>query len=593
MDNPAITARHLLTHTSEGILGAVHDYNGSRYGRLGDVIDGATGWTFATHLSERILAPLEMAHTALNPLTSSGPMNAGLDDFMRMLSLDGRYERARSVYLDLAKPYQFDEAFNPIPGMYHLYHNPAAGLLSSVGDLAKFDIALDQGALLGEAALAEMHAPAVTTYPGRPDLQYGLGWYVQDFEGLRLLWHTGRWPPSTSALYLKVPEMDLTFIVLANTDSLTTPFNGVGHGDISQSILMLTFWRYFVLPAQSGIVPPEIDWAADRDALVGQLAAVDDEAVREFLERELWSYRQAAASAGQFDMADKLYQVDEEAYYQSVFRRQKIFTQLSSKSETVSPVIPAAAFIGLSWGLAVWLVLAAGTAVWVALRLRRVEVYTRWGVVFWIGTALVLGPLAVWFERASRPLSGDPKASAWGQACGAAALAVTRYAAAWIVAFTFLLRNDTQPHPLEILGMTYFLPLLLSFGLSQMPIRQQHVRSFGNGSFRRAFMVEAISWNLGYAVFFPLTMLAAVFLLEVMPYPNNPFFWGLTAVIALTGLLVLAPLQHWLLRQGFHSSNKIPALTGAAVQQIRAWPAVLASLVVVITALALTIIQLE
>ena len=122
--------------------------------------------------------------------------------------------------------------YNPIPGMYQIYHNPAAGLISSVADLAKFDLALDAGLLLGDAAKTEMFAPAISTYKNRTDLNYGLGWYVQNFEGLRILWHTGRSNPSTSALDLKIPEEDLTFIVLANTDNLTVPFNSIGSGDV-------------------------------------------------------------------------------------------------------------------------------------------------------------------------------------------------------------------------------------------------------------------------------------------------------------------------------------------------------------------------
>jgi hypothetical protein len=358
---------------------------------------------------------------------------------------------------------------------------------------------------------------------------------------------------------------------------------------------MLTFWRYFVFPELNAFTPPEVDWSADMDTLVGQLDGVEDEAIREFLERELWSYRQAAASAGQFEMAEKLYQVDEQVYYQSVFRRNKFFTQLSSKSDTVPQVIPASAFVGLSWGLAVWLVLAVCAVLWMALRLRRVEVYTRWGRVHWAAAALVLGPLAVWFERASRSPAGDHGSGAWGQACGVAALAVTRYAAAWIVVFTFLLR-DTQPQPLEILGLTYFLPLLLSFVLSQIHVLQHPAETAKNGSLWHALQVEAITWNLGYAVFFPLTMLLTTRLLTIVPYPNNPFFWGLTAVVALAGLLVQAPVQYWLLLRNFRLPVNIP-LSEDTVEPLprfpRTWPAVLASLVVVVVALALTIIQLE
>ena len=180
-----ITVRHLLTHTSEGIPGSKHEYNGSRYGYLSGVIEGATGKTFAENLSERILLPQGMDNTALNPISNwGGPSQIGLANFKLMLFWGEAFKNYPHVYTRLAQPYQFDSEYNIVPGMYHLYHNTGAGLISSVTDLAKFDIALDKDMLLGEAAKNEMFSPAYSTYENRSDLNYGLGWYVQDFEGL-------------------------------------------------------------------------------------------------------------------------------------------------------------------------------------------------------------------------------------------------------------------------------------------------------------------------------------------------------------------------------------------------------------------------
>ena len=139
-----VTVRHLLTHTSEGEPGSRHEYDGDRYGRLGGVIEGATGRTFAELLSERILLPVGMNDTALNPLDNWGGMtSSGLQDFARALGWGEGFEHYPDVYRRLATPYQFGDRYDIVPGMYHLYHNPAAGLVSSVSDLATFDIALD------------------------------------------------------------------------------------------------------------------------------------------------------------------------------------------------------------------------------------------------------------------------------------------------------------------------------------------------------------------------------------------------------------------------------------------------------------------
>lgn len=52
-------------------------------------------------------------------------------------------------------------------------------------------------------------------------LPYGLGWFVEDVEGTRLIWHYGWYPPTVSAFYLKVPEQRLTFLLLSNCDRLS------------------------------------------------------------------------------------------------------------------------------------------------------------------------------------------------------------------------------------------------------------------------------------------------------------------------------------------------------------------------------------
>lgn len=42
-----------------------------------------------------------------------------------------------------------------------------------------------------------------------------------EYQGERLLWHTGLWEGRYSALYLKVPQRTLTLVLLANSDGLS------------------------------------------------------------------------------------------------------------------------------------------------------------------------------------------------------------------------------------------------------------------------------------------------------------------------------------------------------------------------------------
>jgi hypothetical protein len=158
-----------------------------------------------------------------------------------------------------------------------------------------------------------MFEPAISTRWSRTDLMYGLGWYSQRYETTRLLWHSGRWPPSASALYLKVPDQNLTFIILANTTYLTTPFP-LGQGDVLYSTLAETFYRTFIFPQQYGKTVPQVDWEADEGDLVHQLKGVTDEDLREMLERELWSFRQLFASVGRKELVTRLREVHQQVF---------------------------------------------------------------------------------------------------------------------------------------------------------------------------------------------------------------------------------------------------------------------------------------
>jgi CubicO group peptidase (beta-lactamase class C family) len=298
---------HLLTHTSEGVPGTRHNYSGARYSLLGEVIERASGKPFAELLAERILDPLGMADTAPNY------SECALQELGASASIGERERDIVRVHEALAKPYQLDRSYNIVEGAYPSGCSPAAGLISTVADLAKFDIALDKDILLDRGTKAQMTAPAFSTHGNRADLQYGLGWYAQEYKGTRLVWHSGRQPPSVSSLYLKVPDQNLTFIILANTTYLNTPYP-FGYGDALYCTPALAFYKAFVFPRQYGKSVPEVDWEADERDLVNQLKQVKDANVRDVLERELWSYRQLYASMGKTELSSRLPRVHAQAY---------------------------------------------------------------------------------------------------------------------------------------------------------------------------------------------------------------------------------------------------------------------------------------
>jgi CubicO group peptidase (beta-lactamase class C family) len=220
-DTERITVKHHLTHTSQGTPGEAYRYNGFLYGLLSWVVEAAAEESFADLLVENIIGPLEMTSTIPNPSDS----------------------RRQQVLAGLAKPYRVDEAGDVV-----LSEDPgeglsaAAGMISTVLDLAKFDVAMDRNLIVSAESKAAMFTPTLSN-SGQP-LPYGMGWFVQEYEGLQLLWHYGHEPDAYSSLILKVPEKELTLILLANSSGASAPFN-LGDGNVLRSPFAVTFINLF------------------------------------------------------------------------------------------------------------------------------------------------------------------------------------------------------------------------------------------------------------------------------------------------------------------------------------------------------------
>jgi CubicO group peptidase (beta-lactamase class C family) len=118
----------------------------------------------------------------------------------------------------------------------------AAGLITTVRDLAKFDVALDRNRIVSTASKEAMFTPACS---GSGEvLPYGLGWFVQEHEGTQLVWHYGYAPYAYSSLIVKVPEKDVTLILLANSDGASAGFD-LGAGDVLRSPFARAFLRHW------------------------------------------------------------------------------------------------------------------------------------------------------------------------------------------------------------------------------------------------------------------------------------------------------------------------------------------------------------
>jgi len=80
-------------------------------------------------------------------------------------------------------------------------------------------------------------------FTGTP-LPTGLGWFVQEYQGERLVWHFSHVPDAYSALILKMPARGLTLVLLANSDGLSRGAS-LELGDVTASPFVKIFLRLF------------------------------------------------------------------------------------------------------------------------------------------------------------------------------------------------------------------------------------------------------------------------------------------------------------------------------------------------------------
>jgi CubicO group peptidase (beta-lactamase class C family) len=218
-----IRVKHLLSHTSEGVPGSYYNYNGNRYSYLDFVISGASGKTFCQLLNERVLTPLSLNMTAPNPFAPNNCL------------------QNTNVLEKLAQGYTSNGQY---PIFYPDYFGAAAGLLSNVIDMSKFSIALDNDLLLSAESKELMFTPTISN--SGSELAYGLGWFVDNNESEKIIWHYGYWD-AISTLILKIPERELAFVIMANTDRLSSASQGIGiDEDVNRSVVAQEFLNAFV-----------------------------------------------------------------------------------------------------------------------------------------------------------------------------------------------------------------------------------------------------------------------------------------------------------------------------------------------------------
>jgi CubicO group peptidase (beta-lactamase class C family) len=226
------TVEQVLRHTSTGSF----QYSPSRFAAVTPVL----GYYHKNVPFRKLLADEVLEQAAMfdsvpgHDMAQPSPLDVPFFD-------QNDLTRYAAVVQRLAVPYRVDLRRRPTRSDYPDRGITAGtGLISTTRDLAKFDAALDDNFFLRDPDLTD----AMLTSAGSGG-RTGLGWFVQSYNGLRLVWHFGNIPNGFSSLILKVPERGITLILLANSDGLSAPF-ALEQGDVTTSLFARLFLRTFL-----------------------------------------------------------------------------------------------------------------------------------------------------------------------------------------------------------------------------------------------------------------------------------------------------------------------------------------------------------
>ena len=230
------TVRQLLTHTSGASDGLAFAYHPERLEPLRFALSACTGDS-----SREMLANL-LDRLAM---TDSVP---GADAIHMVPPYQGvtaaAIERYTAVLQRLATPYAVDKQGRASPSQYAATSiTPENGLISTVRDVARFDLALRKGVIVrADTLAAAWRAPAGR---GGQPLPHGMGWFVQSYSGQTVVWQFGVSDNASSSLVVTAPARGLTLILLANSDGLVKPF-ALAAGDLTASPFGRVFLELFV-----------------------------------------------------------------------------------------------------------------------------------------------------------------------------------------------------------------------------------------------------------------------------------------------------------------------------------------------------------
>jgi len=221
------TISNLLSHQAAG---GTFRYDLGRFAPLANVIDNCAGAPYRRVLATEILDRMAMQSSVPGQALAQ-PTSADLALFD-----PSTLNQYTAAVRQMATPYRIDSSGRATRADYVPQPlDAASGVISTAHDLANFDRALNHQGLLTPSVLTAM----MSNVNGLPT---GFGWFVQNYKGVLLVWQFGMIKDAYSSLIVRVPSKDMTFILLANSDRLSSPF-ALENGDVTTSLFAKLFVR--------------------------------------------------------------------------------------------------------------------------------------------------------------------------------------------------------------------------------------------------------------------------------------------------------------------------------------------------------------
>jgi CubicO group peptidase (beta-lactamase class C family) len=194
--------RELVTVKLENPPGEKMQYSDVGFEILGDVIAKVSGQSFEDYIHDHIFAPMQLHHTSF---------------------------KLKDIATDiLASPHVIDPGANKVKvNSYYPYsrlHAPSSHLLSNVDDMNRYALVqLDQGItpqsrVLPASAYKIMWTPEIpTNMQSKWEKNLGLGWFLGDHDGHRLVGHGGG-DTGFACGFIMAPEDGIAVVVMENRE---------------------------------------------------------------------------------------------------------------------------------------------------------------------------------------------------------------------------------------------------------------------------------------------------------------------------------------------------------------------------------------